>query len=66
MHICSGERTRLAPEQISEATEVPATVVEAIKLAQDKRPIPECLPRNEYDEDANPWDADVYYDDYED
>ena len=65
--ICSGERTPISPEAISEAIEVPPTVVDAIKLAQDKRPIPDALPVNVYDgDDPDPWEVDIYCDDWDD
>ena len=66
--ICSGETAPIDPECICEAVEVPQKVVEAIKLAQDKRPLPEHLPTNKYSEaeELEFWEADNYYNDWDD
>ena len=64
--ICSGETAAIEASAIGEAIEVPTSVVDAIKFAQDKRPIPDAVPANEYDDDPDDeWDADVYCDDYD-
>ena len=65
--ICSGESAAIERSAILEAIEVPPSVVDAIKLAQDKRPIPESLPLNEYEGDYDEeWDSDVYCDEHDD
>jgi hypothetical protein len=61
--ICTGKPTVLDDAVIDEAIEVPPIVVEAIKLAQDKRPLPTDLPRNECPHEQDSWEADVYWDD---
>lgn len=60
--ICSGEETAIDTATIQEALEVPRTVVDVILFCQDKRPLPISLPHNEYNEDVEPWERDVYWD----
>jgi hypothetical protein len=59
--ICSGESAVFDQDVVTEIVEVPPVVVEAIKLAQDKRPLPAAVPVNEYEPEA--WEQDVYWDD---
>ncbi len=61
--ICTGRPTTLDDAAIDQAIEVPPIVVEAIKLAQDKRPLPADVPRNEYVNEPESWEHDVYWDD---
>ena len=60
--ICTGEEAAIASEAIQEVIEVPRTVVDAIRLCHDKRPLPVGLPRSEFNEDVEPWERDVYWD----
>jgi hypothetical protein len=68
--VCSGEAAVIEPSAIADVIEVPPTVVDAIKLAQDKRPLPAELPCNAYgygdDDEPDAWELDVYADDQED
>ena len=61
--ICSGEVAQIDTCAIYDVIEVPTTVVDAISLAKDKLPIPAAIPHNQYDEDREYWEGDVYWDD---
>ena len=63
--ICAGTEAQIDVDRINEAIEVPESVVEAIKFAQNKKPLPEFLPENSYEqeEELEPWEGDIYWDD---
>ena len=67
LDICTGDLLPLDPACIDTLVEVPETVVEAVKLVNEKRTLPVGLPVNHLEADgdwdeAESWERDIYWD----